>query len=206
MSPVAAPITTPLPPNTFTEEYAALATAASNVEAKATADSIALALKKAPRTLDALQDARVVDVVLAWLSSASNYERESAPVLVERLCRSLGSGVEGVFLPLLPALLAQAMDKGQPVRSAVNSAVTAMMKIVPAEGSRLALDVLCKVLDEAKGWRTKVAALKAMEGLVKPGAEEYVANELGKVIPVVEHAMHDTKSEVSTGGSILSEY
>jgi elongation factor 3 len=45
-----------------------------------------------------------------------------------------------------------------------------------------------------------------MEGLVKPGAEEYVANELGKVIPVVEHAMHDTKSEVSTGGSILSEY
>jgi elongation factor 3 len=59
------------------------------------------------------------------------------------------------------------------------------------------LDTLCKTLEEAKGWRSKVAALKAIEALVKPGAEEWVAVELGHVIPFVEHAMHDTKAEVS---------
>ncbi|OXC66078.1 hypothetical protein AYX13_05124 [Cryptococcus neoformans] len=197
MSPVVAP-STALPPSTHLEKLTALANAPSNVEAKSIADGIALDLKKAPRTLDALQDARIVDVVLAWASSKSGYERESAVVLVERVCRSLGSGIEGVFLPLIPAILNLAMDKGQPVRSAVNSAMTSLIKATAPEGARKVFEVLTRVLEETKGWRTKIAALKAMEGLVKPGAEDYVANELGTVIPVVEHAMHDTKSEVST--------
>ena len=200
MSPVAAPSApaTPLPPSTLSSELISLATAASNVEAKSTADAIALALKKSPRTLEAIQDAGIVDAVLSWSTSKSGYERESAPVLVERLCRSLGTGVEGVFIPLIPALLTLAMDKGQPVRTAVNTAMTALIKVCPVEGSRMVLDALCKTLDDAKGWRTKVAALKAMEGLVKPGAEDWVAIELGRVIPVIEHAMHDTKTEVSS--------
>lgn len=196
MSPVVAP-STALPPSTHLEKLTALANAPSNVEAKSIADGIALELKKAPRTLDALQDARIVDVVLAWAASKSGYERESAVVLVERICRSLGSGIEGVFLPLIPAILNLAMDKGQPVRSAVNSAMTSLIKATAPDGARKVFEVLTKVLEETKGWRTKIAALKAMEGLVKPGAEDYVANELGTVIPVVEHAMHDTKAEVS---------
>ena len=200
MSPVAVP-STPLPPSPFSDAYATLASAASNVEAKAQADKIALELKKAPRTLIAVQEARVVDVVLAWAASSSGYERESAPVLVERLCRSLGTGIEGVFIPIIPALLNLSMDKGQPVRSAVNTAMTQLIKAAPVQGSRMIFDTLARVLDESKGWRTKVAALKAMEGLVKPGAEEYVANELGKVIPIVEHAMHDTKAEVSAAAT-----
>ena len=80
----------------------------------------------------------------------------------------------------------------------MNTAMNSLIKICPAEGSRKVLEVLCATLDDTKGWRTKVAALKAMEGLVKPGAEEWIAMELGRVIPVVEHAMHDTKSEVIT--------
>jgi elongation factor 3 len=198
MSPVAASAqVSPLPDSPFAAEYTALASAASNVEAKGIADSIALALKKSPKTLHALQDAKVVDVILIWASSKSGYERESAPVLVERLSRSLGTGVEGVFIPLIPALLNLSMDKGQPVRSAVTSAINALVKICPAEGSRLVLDVLCRGLDDAKGWRSKVSALKAIEAIVKAGSEEYVANELGHVIPFVERAMHDTKAEVS---------
>lgn len=198
MSPVAAPPqVSPLPPSTISAELASLATASSNVEAKSIADSIALSLKKSPNTLQALQDAKIVDVVLLWSTSKSGYERESAPVLVERTCKSLGTGVEGVFIPLIPALLALSMDKGQPVRSAVTSALNALVKISPAEGSRLMLDTLCRALEDAKGWRSKVSALKAIEALVKPGAEEYVANELGHVIPFVERAMHDTKAEVS---------
>ncbi|WVQ99133.1 hypothetical protein IAU59_006265 [Kwoniella sp. CBS 9459] len=197
MSPVAAPALTPLPFSPLSDQFTTLAKAGSNVEAKAAADAIALSLKKAPRTLDAIQDGKVVDVVLAWAASKSGYERESAPVLVERLCRSLGTGIEGVFLPLIPALLNLAMDKGQPVRSAVNSAMTSLIKASATEGSRQILDTLCTVLEDSKGWRSKVAALKAMEGLVKPGAEDWIAPELGHVIPFVERAMHDTKAEVS---------
>lgn len=198
MSPVAAPAQVSLlPESPLSAEYTSLASASSNAEAKSIADSIALSLKKSPTTLHALQDAKIVDVILIWSSSKSGYERESAPVLVERLCKSLGTGVEGVFIPLIPALLNLSMDKGQPVRSAVTSAMNALVKICPAEGSRLVLDTLCRALDDAKGWRSKVSALKAMEALVKPGSEEYVANELGRVIPFVERAMHDTKAEVS---------
>ena len=205
MSPVAAPSqVSPLPSSPVLSELTALAQAGSNVEAKSIADSIALALKKSPNTLHALQDAKIFDVVLLWASSKSGYERESAPVLVERTCRSLGTGVEGVFIPLVPVLLGLSMDKGQPVRSAVTSAINALVKICPAEGSRLMLDTLCRTLEDAKGWRTKVAALKAMEALVKPGAEEYVANELGHVIPFVERAMHDTKAEVGPLGAKLN--
>ena len=202
MSPVAAPVpATPIPEGPFTSELNQLATAASNAEAKSTADGIALALKKAPQTIAAIQDAKILDMVLQWCASKSGYERESAPVLVERLCRSLGTGIEAVFVPIIPALLGLAMDKGQPVRSAVNSAMTALIKASAPEGSRSLLEVLCKVLEEAKGWRTKVAALKAMEGCVKQGAEEWVAAELGKVIPFVEAAMHDTKQEVSAAAN-----
>ncbi|KAK4684458.1 hypothetical protein P7C73_g5719, partial [Tremellales sp. Uapishka_1] len=187
----------PLPQSTLLAELTSLALAPSNVEAKAIADTIALTLKKSPRTLDAIVDAKIFDVILLWSSSKATSEREAAPVLVERLCRSLGAGVEGVFLPLIPALLNLSMDKGLPVRSAVNTAMNALIKITPVEGSRSVLDILCKTLDEGKGWRSKVAALKAMEGLVKPGAEDWIANELGTTIPHVEHAMHDTKTEVS---------
>ncbi|WVN88120.1 uncharacterized protein L203_103321 [Cryptococcus depauperatus CBS 7841] len=196
--PAAIPTLSALPASSHLEEFTKLASAPSNVEAKSIADSIALSLKKAPRSLNAIQDAKIVDVVLVWASSKSGYEKESAAVLVERICRSFGTGVEGVFLPLIPALLNLAMDKGQPVRSAVNSAMTSLIKATAPEGARKVFEVLACVLDETKGWRTKIATLKAMEGLVKPGAEDYVANELGTVIPIVEHAMHDTKSEVST--------
>lgn len=197
MSPVAAPQLSPLPASPFAEDFVALATAPSNVEAKATADGLALKLKKALQTIEAIQDGKIVDVVKIWADSKSGYERESAPVLVERICRSLGTGAESVFLPLIPVLAALSMDKGQPVRSAVTSAMNAIVKATPVEGTRPLLDTLCATLDETKGWRSKVTALKAMEGVVKAGAEEWVAAELGRVIPVVERAMHDTKAEVN---------
>ncbi|WWC89603.1 uncharacterized protein L201_004528 [Kwoniella dendrophila CBS 6074] len=201
MSPVAAPSLTPLPFSPLSDQFTALAKAGSNVEAKSAADQIALTLKKSPRTLDAIQDGKILDVILLWISSKSGYERESAPVLVERICKSLGTGVEGIFLPIIPSLLNLSMDKGQSVRTAVNSAITALIKATAPEGSRLVLDVLCKSLEESKGWRSKVTALKAIENLVKPGSDDYIAQELGLVIPFVERAMHDTKAEVSAAAT-----
>ncbi|RSH80900.1 uncharacterized protein EHS24_008328 [Apiotrichum porosum] len=190
-----------LPATPLAEDFAKLASAASNLDAKAAADAIALQLKKAPRTLDAIEEGRVIEVFNIWANSKSGFERESAPVLVERICRSLGSGVEGIFIPVIPALLNLAMDKGQPVRSAVNSAIKALIKICPPESTRPVIQALARALEDCKGWRSKVAACKALEELVKPGAEEWVAMELGETIPVIEKSMHDTKAEVSAAAT-----
>jgi elongation factor 3 len=189
---------TPLPPSIYEPQLIALAKAASALEAKSVADAICLQIKKTAQPLQAVLDASIVDVVLIWAGSKSGYERESAGVLIERLCKTLGEGIEGVFLPLLPALLNLMMDKGQPVRSAIQGAVNALIKICPPESTRQVLEILGAALNECKGWRSKVAALKAMEGMVRAGEDgEWVAMEFGHIIPSVEHAMHDTKSEVS---------
>jgi elongation factor 3 len=192
---------TPLPATPLAEELTKLASAPTNADAKATADGIALSIKKAPRSLDALEESQIIEIVQLWAASKSGFERESAPVLVERVCRSLGAGVQGAFIPLIPTLLNLAMDKGQPVRSAVSSAMKALIKICPPEATRPVIQALSRALDECKGWRSKVAACKAMEELVKPGAEEWVAMELGETIPIVEMAMHDTKAEVAAAAT-----
>ena len=72
MSPAAAPaLSTPIPEGPFTAELTSLATAASNAEAKSIADGIALSLKKSPNTIEAIQDGKIVDLVLAWAGSKS---------------------------------------------------------------------------------------------------------------------------------------
>lgn len=193
------PAATPslLPFSPMVDDFNKVATADSNVAAKAAADAIALQIKKAPRSLDALNASKLPEVVKIWAESKSGYERESAGVLVERVVKSLGSGVEGAFLPSIPVLLNLAMDKGAPVRSGVNSAIKSIVKAAPAEATRPMLQALVNGLEESKGWRSKVAACKAIEEMVKPGAEEHVGEMLGEVIPHIEMAMHDTKAEVS---------
>lgn len=195
------PTVSPLPPTPLADDLLKLATAASNAEAKAQADAIALQLKKSSRTLDAIHEARIFDIVTLWANSKSGYERESAPVLVERICRSLGTGVEGIFIQLLPTLTALSMDKGQPVRSAVSTAIKTIVKATPPEGTRMLMQMLCRCLEEGKGWRSKVAALKAIEEVIKPATREYVGELLGETIPYVEAAMHDTKAEVSAAAN-----
>ncbi|GFZ44314.1 LOW QUALITY PROTEIN: hypothetical protein JCM24511_02036 [Saitozyma sp. JCM 24511] len=66
-----------------------------------------------PGLLEATQKAKIIDVVLIWPGSKS--ATGATPVLVERICKSLDAGIESV-IPLVPALLGLAMDKGQPYR------------------------------------------------------------------------------------------
>jgi hypothetical protein len=94
---------TPLPESLFLAELTSLATASSTVDSKAIADSIALSLRKSPGVLEATQNAKIIDVVLMSFGSKSGYGRESAPVLLERIFKSLDAGIESV-IPLVPAL------------------------------------------------------------------------------------------------------
>ncbi|KAI5449877.1 [NU+] prion formation protein 1 [Naganishia albida] len=192
--------TTPLPESPFVDQLRSLAKASSTLEAKSLADAFVQSVKKfsSDPVAETLLQARVPDIIEWWAGSKSQAERESAGILVERLVKGLGEGCEGLFLSAIPVLLNVVMDKTQSIRSAAQSGVNAIIKVSAPEGTRQIIDLLKQVLDDTKGWRTKVGALKAMEGLVKPGAEEWVAEELGHVIPSVEHAMHDTKAEVST--------
>jgi elongation factor 3 len=105
---------------------------------------------------------------------------------------------------LVPSLLGVLVDKTQSIRSAAQSGASAIVKQSTPEGVRQILDMLKDVLTDSKQWRAKVGALKAMEATVKPGSEEWVAEQLGHIIPVVEGAMHDTKSEVRGGAVRIS--
>jgi elongation factor 3 len=190
---------TPLPASPFVDQLVALGKASSTIEAKSLADAFVQSVKKTSKgpVAEALLDARVPDIIEWWAASKSPAERESAGILVERLVKGLGEGVEGLFMHAIPVLLNVLMDKTQTIRQAAQAGINAIIKVSAPEGVRQIIDLLKAVLDDTKGWRTKVGALKAMEALVKPGAEEWVAEELGHVIPSVERAMHDTKSEVS---------
>lgn len=212
MSPVASGKSSlsPLPQSPFIEQLHTIALATSTLEAKSHADALAASIKK-PSVLPTVPDAhtpltpgqafsvaQIPTVVEIWASSPQQTERESAGVIVERLVRSLGPGSESLFLATLPTLLNLLMDKTQTIRSTAQSAINGIIKNVPAEGVRPVFVILKDVLADTKGWRTKVGVFKAIEGLVKEESKDQIAEELGTIIPVVEHEMHDTKSEVSS--------
>lgn len=192
----------PLPSSSFSDQLASLALATSSLSAKSLADSLVQSFKSSPNQTHAecFEAAHIPHVVKVWSESKQPGERESAGILVERLAKGLGEGSEGLLLGCIPDLLNILMDKTQSIRTSAQGGVNAIIKTSAPEGTRQIMSILKTILDETKGWRTKVGALKAMEGLVKSGAEDWVAEELGGVIPVVEHAMHDTKSEVSPPG------
>jgi len=124
----------------------------------------------------------------------SGYERESAAVAFHSFANILGAPAAPLLLPSLPILFDLYMDKGEVVRVAATSAVKAILKILPPEATRIAFRALEPILETGK-WKTKVGVLDAMRGFVST-ARDAVAAELGQVLPKVENAMHDTKSEV----------
>lgn len=86
------------------------------------------------------------------------------------------------------------MDKGDVVRIAATSAVKAILKLFPPEATGIAFRALEPIVESGK-WKTKVGGLDALRGFVV-SARDAVAAELAQILPKVEHAMHDTKSEV----------
>lgn len=107
-----------------------------------------------------------------------------------------------LLLPSVGVLLDLYSDKGDVVRLAATAAVRAIISLFPPEATRPVLhELLVAVAGEGGKWKTKVGALDAVRRWVeekskKADRAEYVAAELGRILPTVENAMHDTKSEV----------
>lgn len=124
----------------------------------------------------------------------SGYERESAAIGIHSLATILGPSAGPALLPALPVLYELYMDKGDVVRTTATSAAKAIIKLFPPESTRLIFRNLEENLEKAK-WKGKVGILDAIKSFV-PTAKIQVANQLGEILPKVEAAMHDTKSEV----------
>lgn len=92
------------------------------------------------------------------------------------------------------------MDKGDVVRIAATSAVKAIIKLFPPEATRVVFRTLEPILENGK-WKTKVGVLDIYRTHVT-SAKDFVAQELVEILPKVEIAMHDTKSEVCQCTSI----
>jgi len=125
----------------------------------------------------------------------SGYERESAAIALQSLANIVGAAIAPILLPSIPVLFELYMDKGEVVRSASASAVKSILKLFPPESTRIVLKHLKGILEAGK-WRTKVGVLDAFRTFVV-SSKDAVAAELGDLLPTVEHAMHDTKQEVS---------
>ena len=126
----------------------------------------------------------------------SGYERESAAICYNSLATILGAAVAPIMLPSLSILFDLYMDKGDVVRTAASSAVKTILKLFPPESTRIVFRTLESILENGK-WRSKVGVLESFK-LFVTSARDYVALELGNLLPKVEAAMHNTKQEVSS--------
>lgn len=126
----------------------------------------------------------------------SGYERESAAICYNSLAVILGPSVAPLLLTALQTLFDLYMDKGDVVRVAATSAVKSILKQLPPEATRTVFRTLESILENGK-WRSKVGVLDSFKPFVN-SARDFVAAELGSVLPKVEIAMHDTKPEVSS--------
>ncbi|KZT50855.1 hypothetical protein CALCODRAFT_504239 [Calocera cornea HHB12733] len=175
-----------------------LKTAPTDADAKAAAEKLAVQVKHSG--LQSLSDSAVLSTLTSFANNKkSGYERESAAVGLHALARVCGHGIDPALLDTIPTLFELYMDKGDVVRAAADKAVKAILKLVPPEATRLTLQVLEEVLEAGK-WRTKVGVLKAIQALI-PTSKEQLSQELAAILPTIEHAMHDTKSEVSSAAT-----
>jgi elongation factor 3 len=145
--------------------------------------------------LTLIRDDGVLSTLYAFASNKkSGYERESAGIAFQSFAAVLGPSVAPPLLPSLSILFELYMDKGDVVRSAASSAVKSILKLYPPEATRVVFAELVKILENGK-WKTKVGVLDALKSFVA-SKKDAVAEELVRVLPKVEHAMHDTKPEV----------
>ncbi|CAE6390538.1 unnamed protein product [Rhizoctonia solani] len=181
----------------------ALRTAPTAPDAETAAENLAKQIKQ--EGLQTLVDEKVLEQLHAFAANKkSGYERESAAVGVHALATHLKVAVGPLLLASLPVLLDLYSDKGDVVRLAATSAVRAIMALFPPEATRVVLRELLGVVSGEVGgkWKTKAGALDSVRRWVEEKSKkgeraEYIAAELGILLPTVENAMHDTKSEVS---------
>jgi elongation factor 3 len=131
------------------------------------------------------------------LNKKSGYERESAAMGLQSLATILGTPAGPLLLPSLTVLFDLYMDKGDVVREAATAAVKSTLKVFPPEALGLVLRHLETILRQTKQWKSKVGVLEAIKTLANQNKMQ-IGEELGTTLPHIEHAMFDTKAEVSS--------
>lgn len=179
-------------------------------DAKAAADKIAREVSKAgPIALSSVtpfafiqvanhrsySEGKVIEALQSFATNkTSGSDRESAAIAFNSIATICGPSYTPFLLPSLPIIFDLYMDKGDVVRTAASTAVKSILKSVPPESTRIIFAQLEEILEAGK-WRTKVGVLNSLKTFVAP-APTQVAEILGDLLPKVEKAMHDTKSDV----------
>ncbi|CEL54075.1 mRNA export factor elf1 OS=Schizosaccharomyces pombe (strain 972 / ATCC 24843) GN=elf1 PE=1 SV=1 [Rhizoctonia solani AG-1 IB] len=181
----------------------ALRAAPTAPDAETAAENLAKQVKQ--EGLQTLVVEKVLEQLHAFAANKkSGYERESAAVGLHSLATHLKAAAGPLLLASVPVLLELYSDKGDVVRLAATAAVRAILALFPPEATRVVLRELLGVVSGEVGgkWKTKAGALDSIRRWVEEKSKkaeraEYIAAELAIILPTVENAMHDTKSEVS---------
>jgi len=96
----------------------------------------------------------------------------------------------------LPSMLVAASNKLGSIRTAAETAVTALTSKMSANAVPIVLKHLFAATDIEKGWQTRALALRIIASLGNH-APEQLGFCLPEVVPVVSNSMTDTKKEVS---------
>lgn len=179
----------------FASLLEALKAAPTAPDARAAADKLAREVsKQGPQSL---LDKGVLSTLESFATNKkSGYERESGAMGYQSLATVLGAPSVPLLLPSLTVLYDLLMDKGDVVRAAASAAIKTILKLCPPESVPVVFHHLEAILENGK-WRSKVGALDGIKGFAT-SARDAVASEISEILPHIEKAMHDTKSEVSS--------
>ncbi|TIA92083.1 hypothetical protein E3P81_01676 [Wallemia ichthyophaga] len=165
-------------------------------------------------TLDKAGVRYLSDVVQKLLKSATNKksgdERQSACIAFLSLFKraKVHGGLEVFYIGTLPTLLDLVADKGEAVKDAAQSAIDALISLVnPYSITSLLENIWSLTSSSSAKWKSKSMALQIITKLVKSGGPLWrgrFAEHLGEIVPHLEAAMHDTKSEVSSAAKKCS--
>ncbi|KAG9019271.1 hypothetical protein FRB90_004540 [Tulasnella sp. 427] len=184
--------------NPLTSLVKKLATSPNAFNAKLAADNLARAIPK--QGLASLVDATVLKNLSTYATSSKAGERMAAAVGYTSLVTVLGPSVLPAVLPSLSTLLDMQGDGDNTVANSAKKAVESIVSLVPVEAIPQLAVLLVTELKAIGKWQAKVGCLKELARLVDLRGQESkdeVASILATLLPDVEHAMHDTKKEVS---------
>lgn len=134
-----------------------------------------------------------------YASSSKAAERMAATVAFLSLINVVGPPLLPFLLVRSPVLLNLLGEDDDVIRNNATKAFQALVGLVPVEGLVQVVDLIGTELKTTTKWRCKVGCLKELARLVDskpPESQEEIASMLAVLLPIVEHAMHDTKKEV----------
>ncbi|KAI1326217.1 ABC transporter [Xylariaceae sp. FL0255] len=141
---------------------------------------------------------RTVEALKKQLSNKKDAAvREKAAVAIQAIAQhsEVSPSVEPYLVVLLPAVLAAIGDKITAVKTAATAASLAIVEAINPNSVKAIIAHLSNSILTAQKWPEKMAALDAIDTLVRT-APAQLAYRVPELIPVISESMWDTKKEV----------